>query len=401
MANSLTAASPEYRSGRMQLLLQKKLVAREISNMEERATLTNGIKVHRPYHSDVKVNTYTKGTAVTPQDVTVTDEYLTIDQTKEATVYIDNIDKIQNKYDMANKLIDRIGYALKRNIDGAFLAEVENMTYTVDDGSFGGTSGNPFSASVSSVFKLFTTVEATMNTANVEDTKPRFAVITPNIKALLQQTNVANGFNQADAALNGSLKGMGYLGTRGNFNIFVSNDIYHKMVLTSDTTIMTAGDTVTIAGVKLTAAAKGSAATAGEFAIQDTAADCMTNIALAINGTATPSASTYIAVSDANRAIWANLGISAVATATTVTIVTQGYTTYAEVGTHTSFGTQEAHCWFGQYGVTDLVIQADVTVQANKEPLKTGYNYLCYDLFGIKTFNEGAKRGVKVNVVAG
>jgi hypothetical protein len=41
MANSLTAASPEYRSGRMQLLLKKMLVAREISNMEERATLTN------------------------------------------------------------------------------------------------------------------------------------------------------------------------------------------------------------------------------------------------------------------------------------------------------------------------------------------------------------------------
>jgi hypothetical protein len=89
-------------------------------------------------------------------------------------------------------MIDRIGYALKKDIDGAFLAKVSDSTYTVDDGDFGGTAGNPFSPSVSSVFKLFTTVEAKMNTNNIEDTKPWFAVITPNLKALLQQTNLAN-----------------------------------------------------------------------------------------------------------------------------------------------------------------------------------------------------------------
>ena len=71
----------EYRSNRIQKLLQKALVSREIANMEERAQLTNGIKVHRPYHSDVQVNTYTKGTAVSIQDITATDEYLTVDQT--------------------------------------------------------------------------------------------------------------------------------------------------------------------------------------------------------------------------------------------------------------------------------------------------------------------------------
>jgi len=288
MANNLLAFSPEYWSARAQFLLKKMLVAREIANMEERATLKNGVKVHRPYHSDVKVNTYTKGTSVTPQDVTATDEYLTVDQTKEATVYIDDVDVIQNDYNAANLYIDRISYALKRDIDGAFLARVVDATYAVDDATFsGGTSGNGISATVSNVFKLFTTVEATLNNNNVEDTKPWFAVITPDLKALLQQTNLANGFNQADAALNGTLKGMGYLATWGNFNIFVSNNVKHVAKFTTSA-ILVAGETVVINGVTFTAAADNSAANAGEFSIQATEDTCMATLVTAINGTGTP-----------------------------------------------------------------------------------------------------------------
>lgn len=402
MANSLSAASPEYWSKRLQLLKKQKLICREIANMEERATLTNGIKVHRPYHSDVKVNTYSKGTAVSAQDVTITDEYLTIDQIKEATVYIDKIDEIQNKYDVANKLIDRIGYALNKEIDGNFMSEVANMNYTIDDGDFGGTAGQPFAASVSTVFKLFTTVEAKMNTNNIEDTKPWFAVITPNLKALIQQTNLANGFRQADEALTGTLKGMGYLGTRGNMNIFTSNSVKHTQTFTTSA-ILVAADTVSVAGVTFTACANGAASGAGGFSISTTEDACMANLVLAINGTGTPGVTTYVALSQANRAILNNAGVSASYTNHVLTITSYGPATIVYTPTGTSYGTVNtayADCWFGQYGCTDLVLQADVTVQMNKEPLLTGYNYLCYDLYGKKTFAEGAARGVKVRVVA-
>jgi len=137
MANNLSAFSPEYWSNRVQRLLKKSLVAREIANMEERAIMSNGLKVHRPYHSDVRVNNYTKGTAVTVQDVTATDEYLTVDQTRESTVYIDQIDVIQNKYDTANKYTARIAYQLQRDIDGKFLNEIPNASLTLDAADFG------------------------------------------------------------------------------------------------------------------------------------------------------------------------------------------------------------------------------------------------------------------------
>lgn len=400
MSNNLSAFSPEYWSARTQLLLKKNLVCMEIANMEERGTLVNGTKVHRPSYSDIYVNDYTKGVAVTVQDVTATDEYLTVDKSKEATVYIDQIDVVQNKYDTANIYIDRITYALKKDIDGSFLSEVSNMNFTMDDADFGGTAGTPITTSVSNVFKLFTLTEAKMNTNNVEDTKPWFAVITPNLKALIQQTNLANGFMQADAALAGTLKGRGYLGTWGNFNIMVSNNVKHTYTFVSSA-IMVAGTTLTVAGVTLTAVASGTAANAGEFSIGANEAACLANIVLALNGTGTPGASTYIEVSTANRTILKNAAVSASSDGVhTITMTTQGYVAVSETSGVAAWGTIVASCRFGQYGITDLVIQENVSVQQNKEPKLTGYNYLCRTLYGKKTFTEGANRGVKVQIVA-
>ena len=89
-----------------------------------------------------------------------------------------------------------------------------------------------------------------MNANDIEDTKPWFFVITPDVKANIQQTNLVNGFNQADAALRGTLKGMGYLGTWGNFNIFVSNNVAHSNLVTVSS--LAASDTLTINGVTTT-----------------------------------------------------------------------------------------------------------------------------------------------------
>ena len=267
MANSLTAFSPEYRSNRIQKLLEKALVSRAIANMEERATLTNGIKVHRPYMSDVQVNTYTKGTAVSIQDITATDEYLTVDQTKEATIYIDEIDVIQNKYDVANKYTDRLAYQLKRDIDGAFLLEVANANLTMDDSDFGGTSGVGVTVTTSNIVKFFSKAEAKMNNQNIEDTTPRFAVLTPDVKSVIQQSMIYNGFAKADTALDGTMMGNGLVGRYLNFDVYSSTNVKHTQILTSSQ-IYAAGETVVIAGVTFTFVAHGTnCVTAGDVDI--------------------------------------------------------------------------------------------------------------------------------------
>lgn len=385
MANNLDAFSPEYWSARTQRLLKKKLIAREIASMEEQATLRDGDMVHRPYYSDVVVNNYTKGVDVTVQDVSATDEYLVVNKSKEATVYIDEIDVKQNKYDAANKYIDRMTYALKKDIDGAFLQEVLNAEYTMDDGDMGGTAGSPVTVSVANVFKLFTLTEAKMNANDIEDTKPWFFVITPDVKANIQQTNLVNGFQQADAALRGTLKGMGYLGTWGNFNIFVSNNVAHSNVVTVSS--LAAADTLTVNGVTITF--KAAPAAAGECKPTAAALIGMINGVMATAGD-------YVEFDAADRAKLLSVNAKAVANGSDVEIVTAGHVAYSQSGV--TLGGEVAHCWAGQYGCSDMVIQKDVAVQKNKEPKKTGYNYLCWTLYGIKTFTEGAKRCIKVDV---
>jgi len=387
MANNLSAFTPEYWSARTQRLLKTKLVSREIANFEEQAVLRDGDMVHRPYYSDVVVNDYTKGVDVTVQDVAATDEYLTVNKSKEVTIYIDAIDVKQNKYDAANKYIDRMTYALKKDIDGTFLKEVLNAEYMISDGDFGGTAGNPLTVSVSNAFALFTKTEAKMNANDIEDTKPWFFAITPDVKAAIQQTNLVNGFNQADAALRGTLKGMGYLGTWGNFNIFVSNNIAHSNTVTVSS--LAAADTLTINGVTITF--KASPAAAGECKPTAAALIGMINGVMATAGD-------YVDFSAADRAKLIAVGASAAANGSDVDIITNGHVTYAQSWV-TLWG-EVAHCWAGQYGCTDMVIQKDVEIQKNKEPKKTGYNYLAWTLYGVKTFVEGAKRCIDVRVAA-
>jgi len=386
MANNLDAFSPEYRSARTQRLLKTKLISREIASMEEQALLRDGDMVHRPYYSDVVVNNYTKWTDVTVQDVSATDEYLVVNKSKEATVYIDEIDVKQNKYDAANKYIDRMTYALKKDIDGAFLKEVINANYSVSDGDLGGTPGNPITVTAVNAFSVFTKTEAKMNANDIEDTKPWFFVVTPDVKAAIQQTNLVNWFNQADAALRGVLKGVGYMGTWGNFNLFVSNNVAHSNKVTMSS--VANGDSLTINGV--TIAFKTSPTAAWDCKAADHAA-----LAAMLNGTASDD---YVEFSAADRAKLIAAGISAIDDGTDVTILSNGSVTYAQSGV--TLGWQVAHCWAGQYGCTDMVIQKDVAIQKNKEPKKTGYNYLAWTLYGIKTFTEGKKRCIDVLVNA-
>jgi len=386
MANNLDAFSPEYRSARTQRLLKTKLVAREIANMEEQSLLRDWDVVHRPYYSDVIVNNYTKGTDVTVQDVSATDEYLVVNKSKEATVYIDEIDVKQNKYDAANKYIDRMTYALKKDIDGNFLKEVLNAAYTVDDAVVsGGNAGDPVTVTVSNAFKMFTLTEAMMNSNDIEDTKPWFYIITPEVKAAIQQTNLVNWFNQADAALRGVLKGVGYLGTWGNFNLLVSNNVAHTNKVTVSS--IAASDTLTINGATITF--KANPASAGECKPSLAALKGMINWVMATSGD-------YVEFDAADRAKLIKVNASAIDDGTDVTIVTSGHTVYAQSGV--TLGWEVAHCWAGQYGCTDMVIQKDVAIQKNKEPKKTGYNYLCWTLYGIKTFEEGKKRCIEVLV---
>jgi len=395
MANDLQYFTPEYWSRRAQVLLRKALVGRAIANFEEQSLMRNGDIVHRPYHSDPYVATYTKGTAVTIQDITTTDEYLTVDQSKVVPVYVDDDDIKQNKYNVAAELIDRSTHMLARDIDSTILALVTSAALDVDDGDIGGTSGNPISLSTSNAVNVFGTAHAELGQNNVEMDRDWYLVIDPKTANVIMQTFVANGFNTADLSLKN-----GFLGDWLGFKVFLSNSLRSSVSL-GIATDFTDGDTVVINGVTFTAET-GTPTNAGDFKATGTAATSVDNLVAAINGTGTPGTSTYIALSAENRAKLKNNQVVATDNTTSIGIVAAGRMTLSETLTAVAdgFGTQTVLSIAGRMGGIDAVIQTEPSVNIKDVQDKLGKNYLTHTLYGTKMFVEGAQRTVEINLAA-
>src|SRR3990167_10164657 len=99
MANALTAASPTFWSANAGIKFYKTIIFRAITDFSEESQLkNNGRIVDRPYRTDVVAENYTKGTALTAQDLTYTSDQLTLDKQYSMLMFIDKIDKMQNKY---------------------------------------------------------------------------------------------------------------------------------------------------------------------------------------------------------------------------------------------------------------------------------------------------------------
>lgn len=369
------------------------LVGRKIANTEEQSLLRDGDVVHRPYSSDPYVVDYTKGTAIDIQDIDTTDEFLTVNQSKVVPVYVDDDDVKQNKYNTANQLIDRSAHMLARDIDSAVLAQVTNASLDIDDGDIGGTSGASISLTTSNVSNVFGTVMAELATNNVERDRPWYLVIDPVMTNTIMQSFVNNGFNTADATLKN-----GFLGELFGFQIFISNSLKSTVSLGMATN-PSEGDTVVINGVTFTFNATPSGA--GSVDIGANAAASVDNLVAAINDSGT-AGTTYIQLSNANRAKLSNNQVVATDATTSITLTAAGRMTLSETLTAAGdvFGTQTVLAMAGRMGAVDLVMQIEPTVNIKDVQDKLGKNYLTHSLYGVKTFNEGAERMCEINIAA-
>ena len=391
MANSLTGFNPEYWSKRMQIIRHKESVYKAIGNMEERAQLKNGDTAHRPYRSRMRVQTYTKGTAVTPQDVTATDESLVVDQTRIVPFYVDDVDQLQNKWDTVNAFADDAGREIETYIDGQFLGEVTNADLDVDDGDIGGTDGSAAVISVSNITKLFAAAAKKLDRNNISR-KNRFAVIGPTVHQTLVEK-----LDGKDSAL-GDTSGMnGHVGKYMGFELYLSNNLYYTARWTPANDPSN-GATITINGATLTFATTPSSA--GDVDISGTVGGTLDNLVACINDSGTPGASTYTEMSDEQKRLLT--GCTAVDGATYLEIQFKGggEVTVASSESADPWSVQTSYCMFGQKGAVDIVIQKAPSVVFKEVPDKLGKNVLPWALYGIKTFDEGDAQMVEVNIDA-
>ena len=398
MANNLNggtgAMSPQYWSKRMGRKLYKTDVFRSLADFEEQATLRDGQKVNRPYRSDIVVENYTKGSALTAQDLTATDDVLTVSTVKAALFYVDNVDKIQNKYSAANLWIDEAGRRLSNSIDARFLYEAFSANNTVDDGTIGGTSGNGITVTTGNILDVFAGVNLKLDVQNVEE-ENRFFVIGPQFYQVLWRYIAGKVTMLGDKT-----------GQNGNIGQFAGLQLFKTNNLTGSATCTFTGtpsnsDTFTIAGITFTAVST-IGTTAGNVLIDSSAANFITHFAAFINAGGVGDGTNNVSLSLANQRVVQNW--IAVGTATTLEVRAMGASYLAVLSSNASnawtTALQIQNHLAGRFGAIDAVIQKEPSVEMGPTVAvgKSGMNILPMTLFGVYTFYQGKNEIVRIPV---
>ncbi len=366
---------------------------RQIANFEAVADLKNGDVWHKPHTSVPTPKAYTRGTAVTIQDVTVTDESLTVDQDFVSPFYVDDLDALQSNYPLMNRLADEAGIKISNKIDGDVLGEYDQATTTLDDDDItGGTDGNGFVLTTSNVQTVFAAAKRALQRLNVTFAAGQlFAVISPHFEEILLR------YLAGKESILGDKTGVaGHIGQYYGFDLFSSNSTGWSAELGMATN-PTEADTVVIDGVTFTFNATPSGA--GSVDIGGSAAVSVDNLVAAINDSGT-AGTTYIQLTDANRAKMDK--ITATDGTTTMTLKGEGvgYAAVSETLTASAdvwtAGKEQQHCLFGKKGATHAVVQVQPTMKVKDVPDKLGVNVIPYTLYGLKTFDAGDDELVNV-----
>lgn len=391
MSNNLTAFNPEYWSNRMQVIRFNEPVFRALASYEERAMLKNGDTVHRPYRSRLTVQTYTKNTAVTVQDISSTDEYLSVDITKVVPFYVDDLDELQNKWPTVNKFADDAGKELYDFIDADFLSEVVNATSSLDDGDVGGTAGTSIDLTTSNIAKMFAAAGKKLDRQNV-DRKNRYAVIPPTVHQLLLEK-----MDGKDTSLGDEIGMNGKIGKYMGFELYLSNNLYWTGRWTpadqpSD------GDYIEIAGVRITFET-GTVDTAGQVKSETSLAVTLDNLVAFLNAPGTSVSGKYQAITDADD-LNALTGLTAVDGTTYLGITWKGGSEAIVTAFDAAdvWSLETVYAMFGQKEAIDLVIQQAPKVVFKEVQDKLGKNVLPWTMYGKKTFTEGARALVNVKI---
>lgn len=393
MANDLSASIKEQWSMDYQDVAEKINVFSSIANFRYESTLKVGDVVHRPYVSDVTVNTLGSEGSYTRQDISTTDETLTVDQEKEASFYIKDIDEFQSHYPTREKMARQCAVKLSNQIDGDVLGEVVNADNYIDDGDLGGTAGNPITLTTSNIGKIFSAVGRKLESEDNEPGERRFAAISPYFKQIL-----LDKLEGRDTALGDKTAMNGHVGSYFDFELFNSNATYWEGVLGMATN-PTANDTVVINGVTFTFVASPSAA--GDVDLGADVDTSRANLEAAINA-GSGAGTAYIEVSTADRKLLKNIVASNNDTTDKLTVTSEGHghVAVSETLTATADGwdSEIQHLLFGQGRPVDTVVQRSPKMIVKDRDGYIGKDIVNYIVYGLKTFRDGKRRMVDVRI---
>ena len=387
MAQNLSAFIPELWSRRIQYLTHNALVATQICSFEEQPDLKYGDRIHRPYPNDLVVNDYVKYTDTTQQDLVGTDEYLDIDQSKEISFAIDEVDWIQMKYDLENSYVERAAYRLANDIDGNVLAEVSNANVTCDASDLG--SSGSIALTTSNCLNAIMTAGAKLTANGCEMDKTWALVVSPKTASIIAQTVAQDWFSLADLALKN-----GYAGNFAGYKVYSSNNVSHARTISFSSVVAT--DAITVGGVTFTFVSS-IGTTPGNVLVGANDAASLANLAAAINGGA-GAGTNYVEVSASDRAKLkgARLNLDS----STGALTSAGAVVVSTEDTTITVGNATEHALLCRPGAIDLVMQQNIDVRKTPLPKQKADYFIISTLYGVKTFTEGEERMVDIKIAA-
>ncbi len=382
MANTLTAFNAEYWTPTMQETFFKESVALGIANTELRADLKDGDTLHKPYGSYARVQTYTKGTDITVKDVSSNDDTLTVSTAKVASFYVDDIDRVQNKYDTIKEFAAGAMRQLNNVLDQAVFAEYANAGTTLTGVSIGEAAGGIVMTAANTA-NIFTAVGRVLNSKKRLG-GDRFSLIGPRMLETIQQY-----VGGRETGFGDTVSDNGKVANRFGFGLRLSNNLPWEGALEISVQPLD-GETVVINGVTFTfKTSLGS--TAGNVLIGADAAAARVNLAKAVNDSGTVDTH-YVALSAEDRQLIEESGLVATDSIANTQVDFVGYGDIVVSETLTN----AANVWhdtfqyalMGQVGAIDLVTQVAPNIVFRDAQLRLGKYVHPWMLFGKKTFTR-------------
>lgn len=406
MSNSLTAFNPAYWAKTMQILHKKSAIYRQFTNFRGEAVLKDGDTFNRPLPSSTYVQPYALGSDMDVQDITSTQESLQVNKKAAALFSVDDVEEAQSHYN----IMAQYGKDAMINITNVMDADVQfeaiNATSVIDMGDFGGTSGNAIDFNGGNAFDVFSKVFEKLAEQNVELSN-LFGCISP------QEWSIINSqVGSRATAFGDKVTKDGFTGNMIAYNgmdQFLTNNYTSSQVLNLATN-PTNGDPVVLSYVSPTGVKTNTytfvstiGSTAGNVLIGANVDATRANLVSAINNPALTNAN-HVALTGQNQKE-AVLKFSAVNddTANTATIYYKGgKLTVSEALTDATdgFDADKAtkHLLFGRKGAIDMINQIAPTVRSTEIPLQFGMYVKLLSLYGIKTYDDGAKQLVDIRL---
>ncbi len=399
MANSFNFADIWAR--KQQDVFLKKSVAMVIADTSFRSELKYGKTYKRNYSSitDADVpDIVVRGTDMTVTDVSDTTETLTVDKQYGKVISINDWDEIQSAYGLAITYGEQYGTIMQQKMDADVLYEVVNASSTVDYGTVAGTAGQGIPLTIANVLNVVSAATKKLRLLNVYDTD-LVAAVSPRFEDVI---TLYYGAKVTD--LGDDVAQNGYFNKISGYKLYSTNNLTCTAVLALATN-PTANDTVTIQGVTFTFVGS-IGTTAGNVLIGADADASRLNLTTLINAPDTTTAN-GVALSAVNSARFlANISAVNDATGNTLTLTAKGAGELTVSETLTAGGDvwtttlrKQLNVFWVRNKCTTLIAQKMPSIEVTRIPLQFG-NYVKNGmLYGVKTYNDNAKRMVKVEIL--